>query len=172
MPTGLEWAGLALDDERSGELFDEVVTESAVAWEADPIDPGLVGAMLRKYHGLSGTLIRIATDRDDAFRLAAGSTRLVKCSPSSEDTEIVDLQTAAPARLEFSAPWVPVQRVQRTLAGEGQVLFDTGGRHARVLRVLEFLPGRPMSEFDPTVHQAMLAGAGSSSLRAARMATC
>jgi hydroxylysine kinase len=161
MPTGLEWAGLALDEraERSVSFFDEVIAESAVARLADPIDPDLVIAMLREHYGLSGSLTRIATEKDDTFRLAAaGSVRLVKCSPISEDPEIVDLQTAALAHLEISAPSLPVQRIQRTLAGASQVIFDTGAPHRRVLRVLDFLPGTPMSEFEPTVYQAVLAG--------------
>ena len=140
-------------------FFDEVVAESAVARLAEPIAPDLVGAMLREHYGLSGRLIRIATEKDDTFRLAAaGSTHLVKCSPSSEDPEIVDLQTSALAYLEISAPLLPVQRIQRTLAGASQVLFGTGGPHQRVLRVLDFLPGTAMSEFEPTVPQTVLAG--------------
>jgi len=141
-------------------FFDKVLLESAISWPADPpVDPGLLMAMLRDYYGLSGRLIRIATEKDDTFRLiAAGATHLVKCSPSSEDPQIVDLQTAALAHVEISAPLLPVQRVRRTLAGTSQVLFDTGGPHQRVLRVLDYLPGTPMSEFEPTTHQAMLAG--------------
>jgi hydroxylysine kinase len=140
-------------------FFDEVIVESAVAQQADPIDPGLVVAMLGRHYGLSGTLTRIATEKDDTFRLTTdGSTHLVKCSPSSEDPEIVDLQTAALDHLEISAPLLPVQRVQRTLVGRSEVRFDMGGPHERVLRVLDFLRGTPMSDFEPTVHQVVLAG--------------
>jgi Ser/Thr protein kinase RdoA (MazF antagonist) len=140
-------------------FFDQVIAESAVALAAEPIDASVVAAMLRRHYGLSGDLIRMATEKDDTFRLDGGSSQhLVKVSPSSEDPEIVDLQTAVLGYLEVSAPALPVQRVARTLGGDRQVRFDDGGRHERVLRVLQFLPGLPMSELGPTAGQALLAG--------------
>lgn len=142
-------------------FFDQVLHETGVAHVQEPVDPDLIALLVTKHFGLDGRLERIATEKDDTFRLHTerGGDHLVKCSPSSEDPELVDLQSAAMVHLEMHHPELPVQRVLPTRDGTRSVRIDTGGAYPRVLRVLTYLPGSLLKETATQDEHWRLAGA-------------
>ena len=117
---------------------------------AEPgVDPGEVSALLADHYGLRGSLTRIATEKDDALKLAAADRdHFVKVSAFDEPQDAVDLQASMLAHLERHAPDLPVQRLLRTRTGEPYVRSTMAGE-VRTLWVVEFVQGAPLAEVDP-----------------------
>jgi Ser/Thr protein kinase RdoA (MazF antagonist) len=119
-----------------------------------------VARVLSGCYGLSGTLKRIATEKDDTFMFSSGENDfLVKVSPPGEDPEIVNLQTSAMLHIRDRAPGLPVQL---PVAGTGGALeFRVGSPDGseRALRVLTYLPGRLLSDARPAPAQVRGIGA-------------
>lgn len=145
-----------IDDTMS--FFDRVLVETAIAAPHSAIDPGLVKRLLIENYGLDGALEPVATEKDDTFRLRADVDYIVKCSPASEDPELVDLQTAAMVHLETAAPDVPAQRVIATRVGSREVVIEGTQPYPRVLRVLNYVPGDLLKDGARTADHWRLAG--------------
>ncbi|GAA2310985.1 phosphotransferase [Streptomyces hawaiiensis] len=125
----------------------------------EPIDVMLVSILLEKHYGLNGRLGRLATEKDDTFRLRTDtSDHLVKVSPPDEADAVVDLQTAAMRFLESTAPQLPVQRVKLTADGEDSVAIRLNDGRTRILRVFEFVAGPVMAQTSPDDEQLAKAG--------------
>ncbi len=133
--------------------------ESGLASSHVPVDQAVVSALLEKEYHLTGRLQRLATEKDDTFRLSAGSSDyLVKVSPPDEADAVVGLQTAAMRFLECDAPELPVQRVQLSAGGRDNVVVVTSDGRARVLRVLGFVRGAVWAETSPNAEQLAKVG--------------
>lgn len=141
-------------------FLQEVLRESGLLGEYDSIEPGRLGGHLARHYGLEGRLERLATEKDDTFRLRTGEGDfLVKVSSPLERLDDVDLQVSALLHLERSAPELPVQRVQRTRDGAATVrLGGSDDGSPRILRVMRFVPGIMLADADPD--DAGLAAAG------------
>ena len=112
------------------------------------VDPAEVSALLADHFGISGHLSRIATEKDDAFKLTAEDRdHVVKVSASDEPQDAIDLHTSVLVHLERHAPGLPVQRLLRTRAGHPHVRFRSG--ETRTLWVVEFIQGALLAEVDP-----------------------
>ncbi|WP_313888069.1 phosphotransferase [Lentzea alba] len=132
-----------------------LMVESGLASTHEPVDVTLVETLLEQRYRLRGRLERLATEKDDTFRLTTGSgDHLVKVSPPGEDESVVDLQTAAMRFLEDIAPELPVQRVRLTVDGNDSVAL--GG--ARILRVFGFVNGPVWAGADRDARQLAAAG--------------
>ncbi|MFJ8048712.1 phosphotransferase [Streptomyces luteogriseus] len=133
--------------------------ESGLTSSHEPIDVVLVSILLEKHYGLNGRLGRLATEKDDTFRLRTDtSDHLVKVSPPDEAEAVVDLQTAAMRFLESAAPQLPVQRVKLTVGGEDSVTIRLNDGRTRILRVFEFVAGPVMAQTSPDAEQLAKAG--------------
>ncbi|AQA05080.1 hypothetical protein BVC93_24745 [Mycobacterium sp. MS1601] len=142
--------------------FGEIVSESGIGASDRPsMEMTVVSSLLAVHFGLMGRIERIATEKDDTFRLRAPSGDfLVKISPPDEDPDIVSLQTAAVLHLEAHAPDLPIQRLVRTLEGRESVLLPKrDGRFPRVMRVLEFMQGQLLADVSPSPVQLEDVGA-------------
>ena len=146
-------------------FLQRVVAETGLVGNADPVPEAVVADMVARDYGLRGALTRIATEKDDTFRLDTDDRPyLVKISSASEDPAFVDLQTAALVHVESVAPELPVQRLVRTRRGGSSIaLRDACGPFPRTLRILTFIPGTLLAGVRPTADQlakvgAMLAG--------------
>jgi Ser/Thr protein kinase RdoA (MazF antagonist) len=150
-------------------FLDLVAAETGLARNVDPIPSGTVAALLGHEFGLDGSLTRIATEKDDTFRLDADDrSYLVKVSQAVEDPEIVDLQSAVLRHLESTAPGLPVQRLIPTRTGEARVELPVEtAPHPRILRVLSFVPGTLLADVRPGPTQPQLAAAGAALARVA-----
>jgi Ser/Thr protein kinase RdoA (MazF antagonist) len=130
-----------------------LLAESGLGTSREPVDVSVVSALLDRHYVLTGRLQRLATEKDDTFRLRTEVTDyLVKVSAPDEPSAVVGLQTAAMRHLERAAPELPVQRIALTLDGHDHVVLDGDGA-ARVLRVLGFVPGAVWAEASPNREQ-------------------
>ncbi|MEU1575514.1 phosphotransferase [Streptomyces collinus] len=133
--------------------------ESGLTSSHEPIDVMLVSIFLEKHYGLNGRLGRLATEKDDTFRLRTDtSDHLVKVSPPDEAEAVVDLQTAAMRFLESAAPQLPIQRVKLTAGGKDSVAIRLNDGRTRILRVFEFVAGPVMAHTSPDDEQLAKAG--------------
>jgi hydroxylysine kinase len=133
--------------------------ESGMASSHEPVDMALVSTLLEKHYRVSGDLDRLATEKDDTFRLRSDSgSYLVKVSPPDEPAEVVALQTAAMRFLECAAPELPVQRVRLTRDGDDNLAIETDDGRPRVLRVFDFVDGAVLAHTSPDAEQLAKVG--------------
>ncbi|MFD5164406.1 phosphotransferase [Streptomyces hawaiiensis] len=137
----------------------QLFEESGLTSSHEPIAVVLVSIFLEKHYHLNGRLGRLATEKDDTFRLRTDTgDHLVKVSPSDEAEAIVDLQTAAMRFLESAAPHLPVQRVKPTVDGEHSVAIRLNDGRTRILRVFDFVAGPVLAQTTPDIEQLAKAG--------------
>ncbi|MEU0498816.1 phosphotransferase [Mycobacterium sp. NPDC006124] len=118
-----------------------------------------VAVELRRLYGLTGWLTRIATEKDDTFRLDGTRGRfLVKIAPASESARIVNLQSAVMLHLANSADPLPAQRLIRGLHGQVESTVVDPEGNDRILRVLSFLDGSLLATVAPTPAQLVSVG--------------
>ncbi|MEU0724430.1 phosphotransferase [Streptomyces sp. NPDC006140] len=132
---------------------------SGLAASHEPVDAVLVSIFLERHYRLGGRLERLATEKDDTFRLRTDAgDHLVKVSPPDEAEEVVDLQTAAMRYLERAAPQLPVQRVRLTVGGDDSVAILLNDGRRRILRVFDFVAGPVLARTNPDAEQLAKAG--------------
>jgi len=133
--------------------------ESGLGSSHEPIDEALVSTLLQERYHIGGRLERVATEKDDTFRLRTGSgDHLVKVSPPDEPASVVALQTAAMRFLEGAAADLPVQRVNLTVDGDDNVVISTDDGRTRILRVFNFIEGAVLAQIEPVAGQLERAG--------------
>jgi hydroxylysine kinase len=133
--------------------------ESGLTSSHEPIEEMLVSIFLERHYHLDGRLERLATEKDDTFRLRSNAgDHLVKVSPPDEAAAVVDLQTATMRFLESAAPQLPVQRVKPTAAGDDSVTIRLSDGRTRILRVLDFVEGPVLAQTTPDTKQLARAG--------------
>ena len=136
-----------------------LLQESGLTSSHEPIDVMLVSIFLEEHYRLTGRLGRLATEKDDTFRLRTDSSNyLVKVSPPDEAEAVVALQTAAMRYLEGTAPHLPVQRVKLTADGDDHVTIRLNDGRTRVLRVFDFVEGQILAEANPDAERLAKAG--------------
>jgi Ser/Thr protein kinase RdoA (MazF antagonist) len=136
-----------------------LLAESGLASPHEPVDVALVRTLVARHYSLGGDLERLATEKDDTFRLKTGSGNyLVKVSPPDEPEATVALQTAVLRFLEATAPELPVQRVKLTVAGDDNVVLTARDGRTRVLRVLGFVDGEVLAQANAAPGQLARAG--------------
>jgi 4-aminobutyrate aminotransferase-like enzyme/Ser/Thr protein kinase RdoA (MazF antagonist) len=105
----------------------------------------------REHWGLAGELAPLDGERDQNHRLttADGRSFVLKVSAGGEAEGAVDFQVAALRHLERQAPDLPVPRVVASAHGNDRewIAAPDGKRH--MVRVLSWLPGRPLSQSKP-----------------------
>ncbi|MEU0533208.1 phosphotransferase [Amycolatopsis tolypomycina] len=139
---------------------ERLLAESGLASPHEPVDVALVSALLARHYCLDGELERVATEKDDTFRLTTGSgNHLVKVSPPDEPVATVALQTAVLRFLETAAGELPVQRVKLTVDGADHVLLAARDGRTRVLRVLGYVEGEVLARTTAEPDQLARAGA-------------
>jgi len=108
-------------------------------------DVGEVLRVLGRDYGIDGTMTPLISERDQNFRLVSADGRcfVVKIANVAELPEVTDFQLQALLHLERRACPVPVPRLLQTLPGAVSTTIGSArGRH--VLRVVSFVPGRPL----------------------------
>ncbi len=104
-----------------------------------------VSDLLIREYGLQGNLSPLVSERDQNFRLdiADGRQFVVKIANSAEPAQITDFQIQALLHLEASECQVTVPEVIRTRAGSvSSKIASANASH--VLRVVSYVPGRPV----------------------------
>ncbi|HSR70237.1 MAG TPA: aminotransferase class III-fold pyridoxal phosphate-dependent enzyme [Acidobacteriota bacterium] len=102
-------------------------------------------------YGVEAVAEPLAGERDDNFRLRGeqGGKLLLKISPPQEDPEAIEFQSAVMEHLQDHGEGLEVQRIHSTRQGRpwGRTT-DRQGR-PRLVRLLDFLPGRLLVEVRP-----------------------
>jgi Ser/Thr protein kinase RdoA (MazF antagonist) len=136
-----------------------LLEESGLTSSHEPIDVMLVSLFLEEHYRLTGRLGRLATEKDDTFRLSTDSSNhLVKVSPPDEAEAVVALQTAAMRYLETTASHLPVQRVKPTADGDDHVTIRLNDGRTRILRVFDFVEGQILADANPDAERLSKAG--------------
>jgi hydroxylysine kinase len=112
------------------------------------VDPGALGRVLAAHWGLDGALHPLGGERDRNFRLdrAGGVPLLVKLAHPDEDPAITGFQSEALLHLEAADPALPLPRMVRARDGATMLPHPAADGRPCLLRVLTYLPGRPMTE--------------------------
>jgi len=138
---------------------ERLLAESGLAAPHEPVDVALVRVLVAQHYSVDGELERVATEKDDTFRLRTGAGNyLVKVSAPDEPVAVVALQTAVLRFLEDTAPELPIQRVKLTLDGADHVRLAARDGGTRVLRVLAYVDGEVLAQ--TTAEPDQLARAG------------
>jgi len=105
--------------------------------------------------GLEGDWQSLEGERDQVLRLDADSGRyVVRVSNVAELPRVVDFHVKALLHIETHAPDLPVPRVVPMIDG-GFVDSMKSGDHSHLVRLVTYLPGRPLREA-PTEEKAQL----------------
>lgn len=109
-------------------------------------------ALAERYFGVHGDIMRFASERDENFRITTdtGLQYVLKIANPIEPREITNLQTAALIHLAAKDTTLPVPRVIPATDGQLEVVIDCADGDQRVIRLLSFLQGTPLSQALPT----------------------
>jgi Ser/Thr protein kinase RdoA (MazF antagonist) len=112
---------------------------------AAEISPARAEAVAKEVFGRDAVAERLTGERDQNFRLKEDDgDYLLKISHPAEDQAAIDLMTAALRHLERHAPELPCPRVIPTTRGESHALIPVSASERSVVRLLTWLPGKPV----------------------------
>lgn len=120
----------------------------------DVLDPADAARAVHAHYGLSGEYTRLASERDDTFKLDGPDGRfVVKVANPAEEPASLVFQSNVLLFLESLGHGVPVPRQMRTRDGAPMACLVHHGR-PRHLRVLTWLDGEALYRFSPNPAQA------------------
>ena len=106
-----------------------------------------VRAVARDLYGLAGSISALDSERDQNFKLveASGAIWVVKIANQLESFAALDFQRSLLLHLAAADPCLPVPRLRAALDGAAlcQTLGPAGEKH--FVRVVGYLPGRPLA---------------------------
>ncbi|MBS3647205.1 aminotransferase class III-fold pyridoxal phosphate-dependent enzyme [Pseudaminobacter sp. 19-2017] len=109
------------------------------------------GRLASKHFGLTGQLSRLDSERDQNFRLVSDAGEwTLKIVNASEPAVESEFQAALLEHLGAVAPQLTLPRLRKAASGAALATVSTasGARHA--LRMVSWLPGRPLAESERT----------------------
>jgi len=120
---------------------------------------GEVASHVFDQYGLAGEFTGLVSERDQNFRLTCddGHSYVVKIANSGEPEVITDFQIQALLHMEKHGCAVAVPRIIRTIDGSVSTTLLAQGL-AHIVRVVTFVPGRPLEGCDNNVGLARRLG--------------
>ena len=113
---------------------------------ASPISEQQVQELATEHYGLRPIARRLSSERDQNFLLRAnGRGFVLKIANPAEDRAVTRLQTHALVHLSTIEPDLPIPRVFPALNGAHELALRFADGSTRVVRVLSYLTGTPMS---------------------------
>jgi 4-aminobutyrate aminotransferase-like enzyme/Ser/Thr protein kinase RdoA (MazF antagonist) len=108
------------------------------------IEQAALRQILRGSYGIDASLVPLAGERDQNFRVDTGDGRrfLLKVSNPIDDRSVIEMQTAALRHIEQCDPGLPVMRTLPTTAGESWIEVPGPDGRTCPVRLFTFLPGR------------------------------
>jgi len=102
--------------------------------------------LVHGYFGISFHVARLATEKDDTFRVDAAEGRryVVKISNPFEDTSEIDLQCALMKHVAAVDPSLPVPRLVPTRSGDVHIAINDSAGQRRRIRMMTYLEGTPL----------------------------
>lgn len=117
--------------------------------------------------GVTGTVRRFASEKDDTFRLAGpgGDDRILKIANPAGDVDVLDMEVAILAHVARVDPGLPVPRVFPDRDGHTiPTIVDRAGQTRRA-RLLSFLSGTVLDTIDIDAGEREQIGMASARLR-------
>lgn len=149
-------AGLTVDN-RQGDL----AAAGGLLSPYQPIPETEAAAVLAARYGISGRLQRMATEKDDTFRVTAddGQCWVLKIANGGEDPATIALQDAYLRHIAEADPTLPVPRVLPDHQGRTISPLQTSPDGSiRLARVLSYLDGAPLDTTTSAPGQRFLIG--------------
>ncbi|MGB3865482.1 MAG: phosphotransferase [Xanthobacteraceae bacterium] len=108
--------------------------------------------LTRRHYGLTGRIDRLATEKDDTFRIENGTGQrfILKVANPFEDALGISCQLGVLQHLAARDPGLPVPRVITDNGGNEQFTCQDNAGQRRQVRLLSYLEGVPLSEFIST----------------------
>jgi Ser/Thr protein kinase RdoA (MazF antagonist) len=125
-----------------------------------PLPLDVAEASVRAVYGLEVAAERLTGERDQNFHLRdrEGRSFLLKLTHPAENPAIVEMTSAALLHLERNAPALPCPRLIPGLDGALQHRLGPSRGGAGVMRVLTWLPGRPVRQSPRSAGQRAACG--------------
>jgi len=104
--------------------------------------------LLEEFFGMSGTLRRFDTEKDDTFsvKVAEGQKFVLKIANPDEPFGEIDFQNSILRHIEARDPTLPVPRIVSSRDGSDIVRITDIDGSRRYVRLLTFLDGTPLDE--------------------------
>jgi len=128
---------------------------TAIASPPPQFSAGEIAELIDEQYGLCGDLAELVSERDQNFSLTTADRRryVVKIANAAESTTVTDFQVRALQHMEASRCPVPVPRIFPALSGAAMTrVLSATTEHA--LRVVSYVPGRPLEEVEPNAELA------------------
>ncbi|MDA1155303.1 MAG: phosphotransferase [Proteobacteria bacterium] len=125
-----------------------VAEAAGLAGAYSPVPEAKALELLHEAYGLTGTLKRFATEKDDTFRVATGTGQdyVLKIANPDESFGEIDFQNCILHEVARQDPGLPVPRVVASKDGQDVFLRQGGACQDRYVRVLTFLDGTPLCD--------------------------
>lgn len=107
--------------------------------------------LARNFYALDATAHSLPSERDQNFHLCArdGQQYVLKIASAAEDAAILDFQNCALRHLANQDGLLPPARLLPTITGEIMPRIPGAGGTTHWMRLLTFLPGKPLAEVKP-----------------------
>jgi hydroxylysine kinase len=104
--------------------------------------------LLEEFYGISGTLKRFDTEKDDTFRVVTSSGKkfVLKVANPDESAEEIGFQHGILKHIESRDPTVPIPRIINTCDGWDMFQITDVDGSLRYVRMLTFIDGTPLDE--------------------------
>lgn len=104
--------------------------------------------LLEEFYGISGTLKRFDTEKDDTFRVVTGGGKkfVLKIANPDEPSEEIDFQHGILRHIESRDSTVPIPRIINTRDGRDMFQITDVDGSLRYVRMLTFIDGTPLDE--------------------------
>ena len=134
--------------------------EGGLSGDYSPIQKKFVHDILKKYYGISGTIKRFETEKDDTFRVTPdnGTVFILKIANPKETFKELDFQNSLLKHIEQRDCNLAIPRVLNTL--DGREIFQISDIHGsnRYVRALSFISGTPLSDIKTNSNQRIQIG--------------
>jgi len=129
----------------------QAVLGGGLAEAHQPIGESEAAALLAQYYGLSGTLKRLATEKDDTFHIQTNSADFVfKIGNPAEPWAEIDFQVRLLQHITFHDPSLPIPQVIAAKTGEVLMPFTDSFGQSRIARLMTWLAGTPLDSTHST----------------------
>ncbi len=139
---------------------DPAAPVAALAQAHHVMPPVEAAGLARSRYGLEVTATRLATEKDDTFRLEGTDGRrwILKAAHPAEPAAEIDFQTSLLAHVARADPAVPVPRVLPDQQGQRWAVVTDGAGQRRVVRLMTYCAGAPLDRIPSTRAQRRASG--------------
>lgn len=137
------------------EEFGDPLLSAILATQSPPVAESVAVAILKDHYGLDATVQKVASERDEMFRVHEESGRkfILKVTNPAEPAEVTDFQTQALLWIADTDPTLRVPRVERTVQGRADLRLELQEAPRRTVRLFSFLEGRPLYDAPQNARQ-------------------